>query len=346
MKSERYFKKILIKKIGKKCIYSGLLILGLTFTMGFYSEPTINTKLTEITVELGNSLPDEITNSKNLLDYNSNLDIETNVPLDSEGNTDKVGKYSYYLVYKDESQKYSRPTNVKSTITVVDTVKPIIKLKENIEIDYEGEITPGDLAECFDLSDCKMYVEEDIDTTISGKHEVTIVAIDSSKNKTTEKTSFTVREKPVPVVQYTYVPVYTGGYQDIDNHNNAVNANLTEEEKNNLRYQIAEFAKQFIGNPYVYGGTSLTNGADCSGFTMSIYANYGYVLPRSAIDQAYVGTYVDAANLLPGDLVVYMHGHVGIYVGGGMMVHASTPEGGIKYAPMYEGYRVYKRIIN
>ena len=77
---------------------------------------------------------------------------------------------------------------------------------------------------------------------------------------------------------------------------------------------------------------------------MSVYANFGYALPRSSLDQAYIGTPVSANSLLPGDLVVYS-GHVGIYAGGGMMVHASTPEGGIKYAPMYEGYRVYRRII-
>ena len=347
MKSERYFKENLIKNIGKKCIYSGLLILGLTFTTGFYYEPNINTKLTDITVELGEKLPEEITNHKNLLDYNSNLGIETNAPLDDEGRTKKVGSYLYYLVYKDDFQMYSRLTNVKSAITVVDTTKPTIKLKENVEIEYNGKLTPLDVAECHDLSNyCMMYIEEDIDTSVSGKYDVTIVASDEANNKTTAKTSITVKEKPRPVITYSYyTPVYNGSYDLINTSNNEKNATLTDEEKNNLRNQVAAFSKQFIGNPYVYGGTSLTNGADCSGFTMSIYANYGYTLPRSAIDQLYVGIPVDESNLQPGDLVVYYHGHVGIYVGSGMMVHASTPEGGIKYAPVYESARAYRRII-
>ena len=127
--------------------------------------------------------------------------------------------------------------------------------------------------------------------------------------------------------------------------NNQKNSLLTEEEKNNLRYSVAEFAKQFIGNPYVYGGTSLTNGTDCSGFTMSIYANYGYLLPRVSTSQIYIGIDIPASALQPGDLVVYHYGHVGIYVGNGMMVHAGTAQTGIVMAPIFEGARSYRRVI-
>ncbi len=345
MKSERYFKENLKKRIKKLFIF-GVLVAGLTFTMGFYYEPNIYIKLNDVTVELGDELPLEITEYKNLLDYNSNLAIETSAPLDEEGRTKVIGKFQYYLVYKDDNYMYSKLTNVKSTLTVVDTIKPVIKLKENVKIKYDGELSPADVAECYDLSDCTMYIEENIDTKKSGEYNITIIATDTSDNETIVKSKITVLEKPKPVITYTYFADYNSSYNDMNNHNNSMNANLSEEEKTNLRNQIASFSKQFVGNPYVYGGTSLTNGADCSGFTMSIYAHFGYKLPRSSLDQAYVGTPVSAANLLPGDLVVYAHGHVGLYVGSGMMVHASTPEGGIKYAPMYEGYRVYRRIIN
>ena len=98
---------------------------------------------------------------------------------------------------------------------------------------------------------------------------------------------------------------------------------------------VADFACQFVGNPYVWGGTSLTGGADCSGFTMSVYANFGISLPHSAAAQSGYGTRVSLDSLAPGDLLFYDHGtgsieHVGIYIGGGSIVHASNSKSGIK----------------
>lgn len=103
----------------------------------------------------------------------------------------------------------------------------------------------------------------------------------------------------------------------------------TEEE---LRAQIVDFALQFEGNPYVYGGTSLTNGADCSGFVMSVFAQFGYSLPRVAADQYYQFVQKSVADLEPGDLVFYGSGisHVALYIGDGQIIHASTSASGIK----------------
>ena len=92
---------------------------------------------------------------------------------------------------------------------------------------------------------------------------------------------------------------------------------------------VVQFALQFVGNPYVYGGTSLTNGADCSGFVMSVYGNFGVSLPHSSAADRNVGAAVNGLeNAQPGDIICYS-GHVGIYVGNGQIVHASTSKTGI-----------------
>ena len=104
---------------------------------------------------------------------------------------------------------------------------------------------------------------------------------------------------------------------------------LSEEE---LRQQIVDFALQFEGNPYVYGGTSLTNGADCSGFVMSVFAQFGYSLPRVAADQYNQSAKKSMEDLEPGDLISDGGGisHVALYIGNGQIIHASTSASGIK----------------
>lgn len=108
---------------------------------------------------------------------------------------------------------------------------------------------------------------------------------------------------------------------------------------------IANYACQFIGNPYVSGGTSLTNGADCSGFIFRLYADYGYRVPRTSSQLRSVGTGVSYAEAQPGDIICY-EGHVGMYIGGGMIVHASTQRTGIKVSnAQYRPILAVRRVL-
>ena len=103
---------------------------------------------------------------------------------------------------------------------------------------------------------------------------------------------------------------------------------------------VVNYACQFVGNPYVWGGTSLTNGADCSGFIMSIYAKFGVSLPHSSGAMAGCGRGVSYSEAMPGDIICYA-GHVAIYMGGGQIVHASNAKDGIKIS----GNAAYRPIV-
>lgn len=118
-----------------------------------------------------------------------------------------------------------------------------------------------------------------------------------------------------------------------------------------VRVDLVEYAKQFLGNPYVWGGTSLTKGADCSGFVLSIYKKYGYKLPHYTGSQANSGTKISFDDIQPGDLIFYNNdkgviGHVGIYIGNNQIIHASSPKSGIKISKYnYRTPAKYVRIL-
>lgn len=114
-----------------------------------------------------------------------------------------------------------------------------------------------------------------------------------------------------------------------------------------VRVSLVSYATQFVGNPYVWGGTSLTRGADCSGFVLSVFSNYGISLPHSSVAQANCGRKISASEAQPGDLFFYGNGsrinHVAIYIGNGQVVHASSPKSGIKISGAF--YRTPVKVV-
>ena len=160
---------------------------------------------------------------------------------------------------------------------------------------------------------------------------------DTTSQTTTEAT--TEAPKKQETAESTDVVVTDGG---------SSSETVQQESTSTTGQAIADYAVQFVGNPYVYGGTSLTNGADCSGFVQSVYKHFGYSLSRTAASQANDGKKVSVDNLQPGDLLFYHNfGHVAIYIGGGQVVHASNKATGIKistynYSPINKAVRIVK----
>ena len=181
--------------------------------------------------------------------------------------------------------------------------------------------------------------------------------LESLQESQEPETEAPVYEEPVYEDPETEAPVYEDPvyeepiYEDPVYEEPETEAPVYEDPgTSSIGEQIVSYALQFVGNPYVWGGTSLTDGADCSGFTQSVFAAFGIYIPRTAAEQAAAGTPVDLGSLQPGDLIFYSDGgtigHVSIYIGNGQVVHASSPSTGIivsdrSYRTEYSAVRYY-----
>ncbi len=214
---------------------------------------------------------------------------------------------SEYLLSGWEAKK--RALEARTTIAVVDTESLKVREEPNTECEVITLVPQGE----------ELDVVEVLDGWVK-------VLIDDEENYVSAE-YVKVEEKLATAINMTEL-LYGQGVTD-------------------LRVDLCQFAKQFVGNPYVWGGTSLTKGADCSGFVQSVFKQFGVSLPRTSAVQAGVGTRVSISQAQPGDLVFYAKGgrinHVALYIGSGQVVHASSPRTGIKISNY--NYRTPDRIM-
>ncbi len=162
-------------------------------------------------------------------------------------------------------------------------------------------------------------------------------AEEAAKKKTEEQKSESHEEE--------YAPEEEGEYEEEEEEEEEKHESGGSSGGSGTGSAIASYAQQFLGNPYVLGGTSLTDGTDCSGFTMSVYNHFGYSIPRTSWEQQSVGRSVSYSDAQPGDIFCYS-GHVGIYIGNNTICHASTPETGIKLSPAtYRDIITIRRVV-
>ncbi|MFR8470446.1 hypothetical protein BLA28_22370 [Eisenbergiella tayi] len=171
-------------------------------------------------------------------------------------------------------------------------------------------------------------------TTETSSETTSETATETTTETTTETATETATETESPAGMESSTAVETAATQESSKESSTQAAETPSSAASVSTHgsgnAVVDYAVQFVGNPYVYGGTSLTNGADCSGFVMSVYENFGVSLPHSSTADRNVGVDVGGLeNAQPGDLVCYS-GHVGIYIGDGQIVHASTASTGIK----------------
>lgn len=168
---------------------------------------------------------------------------------------------------------------------------------------------------------------------IKSKEEITIEMLSLPKEVSEEEQEQEEKEEEIIITE-----------KEVKDDGNVYSINLAATETSVpyneiISNQVINYALQFVGNPYVYGGNSLTNGTDCSGFTKLIYANFGVNLARSAIGQSYNGARVGLSNIMPGDLVLSGYdgviGHVAIYIGNNKLVHALNSRVGIVVTDLY-----------
>ncbi len=221
--------------------------------------------------------------------------------------------------------------------TYQETTVKVDEMKTNLELEKADLLTEkASLAQ----------QEEELDTILTKKKaevkNYEAMVADAQKQAKQYKDKIKEEQKELEKLQAGNTPANNGSYV-VTGFDTSIIDNSTGSTTGK---NIAKYGCQFIGNPYVYGGTSLTNGADCSGFIYRIYADFGYSIPRTSGAQRSCGTGVAYEDAQPGDIICY-DGHVGLYCGGGYIVHASTEKTGIKVSKAtYRKILAVRRVVS
>lgn len=223
---------------------------------------------------------------------------------------------------KKEASKETKEkeTTARETVKAPETVKPK-------ETEKKKETTKA--------SETETSFNGTIEQNPDGSPRETTKASETEKPKETEKEKETTKAAETEKPKETQKPSSDKTSGGPGGSKNPGSSSSGVEKA--TRTAVVAYAKQFLGNPYVYGGTSLTKGADCSGFTQAVYAHFGISTGRSSRDQAARGKEISVSEAQPGDLLFYASGsyinHVAMYIGGGQIIHSSNPKTGICIAP-------------
>lgn len=247
--------------------------------------------------------------------------------------SDMVNKSDYVeKLYEYDREMLERYKEAKEA--VAEAKAALEEEQEELETSkYELEVEKAELDE---LMEEKKAQAEDFDNQITkAKQEAAAYKAKIKQQNNTIKQLEAEEARKLAAANAKNGKTGKGGKTTVNSEEVIAGANGSASGK-----EIASYACRFVGNPYVAGGTSLTNGCDCSGFTLAVYRDHGYSLPRNSTGQRSAGREVSYADAQPGDIICYA-GHVALYLGGGRIVHASTPSTGIKY-----GTATYKPILS
>ena len=213
----------------------------------------------------------------------------------------------------------------------------------DVSADQGGEtVAPADASQTQETvaqTDASQTQETAAQTEAPQTQETVAQTDASQTQETAPQTQETAAQSDAPQTQETAAQTEAPQTQETAAQTEAPQTEASAPAASATGSAVVAYASQFVGNPYVWGGTSLTSGADCSGFTMAVFANFGVSLPHHAASQLSCGTQVSIDRLAPGDLVFFSStggeiDHVAIYVGGGSIVHAANSKSGICYSSL------------